>query len=240
MQKLVALNASQHQDLRINTTAIESVGAQERMIPVVLSEFIKLSVVYPIVFTKNADTGQFTLVALTGFEAQENLFWQDGQWDAIYLPLNVSRQPFFIGAEAGTQRHLICVDLASPCVSQEDGERIYHEDKSETAYMATVRQRLSALFNGEKEVAAFTEKLIELDLLVPLSLEITFADDSKHTVNGVYTIDEEKLQKLDKVVIGELHEQQYLRPIYTMINSLSHIYSLIQRKNQRLQQAKQH
>lgn len=234
MQKLVALHSQEHKNLKIKTEAVESVGAHERMIPVVMSEFVKLSVQYPIVFTKNIETGQFVLVALMGFENGENLFWKDDQWDAIYVPLNVTRQPFFIGADAETKQHLICIDIASPCISMEEGEDIYQADGKESEYMNTIRNRLSELFRGEQEVNVFTDVLSKLNLLVPLSLDISFEDQSHHQVQGVYTIDEEKLQALDKATIGELHASQYLRPIYTMINSLSHIYGLIQRKNQRL------
>ena len=234
MQKLVALHAQEHKDLKINTDLIDAIGAHERMIPVVMSEFVKLSVQYPIVFTKNIDTGQFVLVVLLGFDNGENLFWQKDHWDAIYVPLNISRQPFFIGADAETKQHLICIDVGSPCISLEQGETIYDADGNESDYMNTIRQRLSTLFTGEQEAAQFIEVLTKLQLMVPLSLEITFADDSKHQVQGVYTIDEEKLQALDKATIGELHVSNYLRPIYTMINSLSHIYGLIQRKNQRI------
>ncbi|VUD64984.1 hypothetical protein TDB9533_03450 [Thalassocella blandensis] len=237
MQKLVALHAQEHKHFKIKTEAVESVGSHERMIPVVMSEFIKLSVQYPIVFTKNIETGQFVLVALMGFEERENLFWKNDEWDAIYVPLNVTRQPFFIGADAQTKQHLICIDIASPCISMEEGESIYQQDGSESEYMNTIRNRLSELFRGEQEAAGFIDILGKLDLLVPLSLDISFANESHHQVQGVYTIDEEKLQALDKATIGELHAAQYLRPIYTMINSLSHIYGLIQRKNQRLENA---
>ena len=63
----------------------------------VVSEFRKAAVQYPIVFAKNPETGRFAPYVLTGLAPEENLFWSGTELDAAYVPLNVRRQPFYVG-----------------------------------------------------------------------------------------------------------------------------------------------
>ena len=46
--------------------------------PVVVSEFPLLAVHYPILLSKDADTGAFYCGAMLGFDAGENLFLAEG------------------------------------------------------------------------------------------------------------------------------------------------------------------
>jgi hypothetical protein len=199
------------------------------MLPVVLGEFLKLCVQYPILLTKNGATGQFTCIALFGFEKQENLFWQQDHWDALYVPLQVTRQPFFLGAD---QDKVVCIDTMHAAVAEAHGEAIFDEQGAETAYLQQVKQMLAALLAGEEQTARFVGKLLALELIRPMRLEIEFANRQKQRVEGLYTIDDVRLKALPAETVGELHGLEYLAPIYTMLASLGHIYSLVQRKNQ--------
>lgn len=229
MNRLTALNSVAHRNLRVNQEQVLAQAARLNMVPVVLGEFLKLSVQYPIVLTKNGATGHFTCVALFGFEKTENLFWTQGRWDAIYVPLQVSRQPFFLGAE-----QVVCIDTLHPSVRQPQGEAIFDEHGAETAYLQRSKQMLAALLDGEEQTNQFLRKLLALELIRPMRLEIEFANHQLQRVEGLYTIDEERLKSAAGETIAELHSLGYLAPIYTMLASLGHIYSLVQRKNQRL------
>jgi hypothetical protein len=44
-------------------------------------------------------------------------------------------------------------------------------------------------------------------------------------------VDEQRLKSLSSEQLIELHSLQYLAPLYTMLASLGHVYSLIHRKN---------
>ena len=230
MNRLIALDSVAHRHLRVDQQQVHAEAAQLNMVPVVLGEFLKLCVQYPIVLTKNGATGQFTCVALFGFEKSENLFWQQDRWDAIYVPLQVSRQPFFLGAN-GDQPAVVCIDTAHPSVKQTHGEAIFDEQGAETAYLQQAKQMLAALLDGEQRTDRFVRKLLALELIRPMRLEIEFADRHKQRIEGLYTLDEERLKAAPAQTIAELHSLEYLGPIYTMLASLGHIYSLVQRKN---------
>ena len=234
MSRLAALNNAVHRHIRVNQEQVLAQAAQLNMVPVILSEFLKLCVQYPIVLTKNGATGQFTCVALFGFDKAENLFWTQGRWDAIYVPLQISRQPFFLGADGDPSQAAVCIDTMHSSVQQSQGEAIFDEHGAETPYLQKAKQMLATLLNGEEQTNQFIRRLLALELLRPMRLEIEFADRQKQQVQGLYTIDEERLKLLSGETIAELHSLEYVGPIYTMLASLGHIYSLVQRKNRQL------
>jgi hypothetical protein len=229
MNRLIALNSAAHRHLRVDPAQVLAQASRLNMLPVVLGEFLKLCVHYPIVLTKNGSTGQFTCIALFGFDKHENLFWKGDRWDALYVPLHVARQPFFLGAD---QDKVVCIDMMNSAVTQAQGDRLFDEQGSETPYLQQVKQTLSALLEGEEQTDRFIRKLLALELIRPMRLEIEFVNRQKQRVEGLYTIDEARLKALPAEVIVELHGLNYLAPMYTMLASLGHIYSLVQRKNQ--------
>lgn len=232
MARFVTLHNRLHKNIKVNLEQVEAQGARERMVPVVMSEFLKLVVQYPIVFTKLSETGQFVCVALLGFEHNENLFWENDRWQGIYTPLNIVRQPFFIGRE--NDQTLICIDAESECLSSDKGELIFDERGEETDFLRNIKTRLAELVSGEVATREFVQALLNLDLLLPMSFDITFVNQQEQRVQGLYTIDEEKLEVLTSEKLLSLHQKNYLKPIYILIASLGHLYSLVQKKNERI------
>ena len=237
MGRLVALDNRIHRALRVAPEKVVAQGAKLNMVPVVLSEFLKLCVQYPIVLTKNADTGRFVCVCLFGLARDENLFWRDGQWDAIYTPLHIARQPFFAGAGESNQagkadgEFVLCIDAENDSLQQESGDRIFDAEGNETPYLQRAKAILSALLTGEAETQRFIDKLLALNLLQPMRLDIEYANRQSLRVEGIFTVDEERMKSLPSQSLVELHSLHYLGPIYTMLASLGHVYSLINRKN---------
>src|SRR6266403_5629944 len=105
-----------HSELKINPDLAEASAARQHLIPIVASEFRKAAVQYPIVFAKNPETGRFAPYVLNGLGVEENLFWSGTQLDVAYVPLNVRRQPFFVGTNEGPATNVLCIDLDSPCL----------------------------------------------------------------------------------------------------------------------------
>ena len=241
MAHLVSLDKTAHRHIRIDSTVVEVLGARLNMIPVVLTEFLKLVVQYPIAFAKDKETGRFACVALFGFHDNENLFVDNGQWNAIYVPLQISRQPFFLGnaSEKATDsdQFVVCIDAEHDSIQAEVGEQLFDSDGNETAYLEKMKQGLAELLNGELPTQQFVETLARLKLLLPMQLEITFENMDSTEVEGLYTIDEARLAHLSAQDIAILHAQGYLGPIYTMLASLGHIYGMVDRRNKRLARA---
>lgn len=235
MSNLVALNNELHQRIRINTQQAETQGSHLNMIPVVLSEFLKLAVQFPIGLTKNKETGRFVCVALFGFQEGENLFIKNQQWTSLYVPLQIRRQPFFLGnSEQAQDQFVICIDTGNQSIQHESGEPIFNTDGKETTYLENIKAILAELVNGEAATQSFINTLTKLKLLQAMQLEITFENGESTRIEGLYTINEEHLNRLAPDEINSLHTQGYLSPIYTMMTSIGHIYGLIDKKNKRL------
>ena len=236
MAHLVSLDNTAHRQIRMDSTRVEVAGATLNMVPVVLSEFLKLVVQYPIALAKDKDTGRFVCVALFGFYERENLFVDNGQWNAIYIPLQVSRQPFFLGNDAaqGGEQFVVCIDVEHDSIQPTGGDAIFDAEGRETAYLERMKQGLAELLNGEAATQEFIATLARLKLLLPMQLEITFENLESTQVEGLYTIDEARLAALTGEEIATLHAQQYLSPIYTMLASLGHIYGMVDKRNKRL------
>ena len=60
--------------MRVHAQAAAHYGDNQRFVPVVVNEFHALAMHYPILFSKDADTGQFYCGAMLGFDEGENLF----------------------------------------------------------------------------------------------------------------------------------------------------------------------
>jgi hypothetical protein len=241
MAHLVALDNNAHRHIRIDSTRVEASGGRLNMVPVVLSEFLKLVVQYPIAFTKDKETGRFTCVALFGFHDNENLFVENGRWDAIYVPLQISRQPFFLGNaaddEPASDQYVVCIDVEHEGICADGGEAIFDAQGAATPYLEGVKQGLAELLNGEEATQHFLETLARTKLLLPMQLEITFQNEQSTQVEGLYTINETRLEQLTADELAGLHGAGYLQPIYTMLASLGHIYSMIDRRNKRMASA---
>ena len=237
MNNLIQLDAAQHQHLRIDTDRIARHAAEQRMMPIVISEFQNCAIHFPILISKNAESGAFVCTALFGFDQGENLFWKDGKWDALYTPLNIQRQPFFIGSKEDDNGddYVLCIDRNSPSVSDNNGEKLFEDNRQPSAYLQKAQSTLRELLQGEAETKVFLDKLLELDLIAPLSLDITFNNQQSQRVDGAYTISEEKLAQLSDEQILSLHKAGYMGLIYTMFVSLGQLYPLIERKNHMLE-----
>ena len=112
------LNTNDHAELRVHTGADAKYGDDAMAALVVPDEFRQVQVHYPIVFRRDADGEGFSPLALFGFESGENLFLEDGEWNARYRPLSMAIQPFLIGnaAEQGGEP-TVHVDMDSPRIS---------------------------------------------------------------------------------------------------------------------------
>ncbi len=240
MINLVAVDNKNHLKVQIDTSKLALHGAKLNMIPVVLSEFSSLAAQYPIALTKNGDTGEFVFVALLGFEVEENLFWENDEWQGLYLPLQIRRQPFFIGnPDANNQMaekddHIVCIDTQSPAITTENGMALFDERGLDTDFFQQTKACLAHILTGERENKIFIESLQKMDLLQSMSLEITFANQESKRLNGLYTVNQDKLVKLNDEHILQLHKLDLLAAIHTMITSLGHVQTLIDLKNKRL------
>src|SRR5688572_1982080 len=226
MTRNVLLNNVEHRDLRIIRSRSAQYGDDLMFAVTFPAEFRTIQAHYPIVFGKNPDGG-YTPLALLGLREKQNLFLGKDKWDAHYLPLMVERVPFLIGNSANGK--VVNVDLDHPRVSRTEGERVFNDDGSSTAYLEHVTRTLAFLDEGIASTPAFIAALQEHNLLESFVLDIDLRDGKPRRFSGFHTIQDDRLAKLDPAVVAKLHEKGLLLPIYMVLASLVHLRQLIDR-----------
>lgn len=234
--KPALLSTEAHRGLRVRTDA-QVVDSDATMTCVTVpDEFRRVQNEYLILFRRDPDRDQFTALVMFGFEAGENLYIEDGRWDAAYRPLAMSIQPFLIGGQPGdTEAKQVHIDLDHARVVAGDGEgvRVFDDEGRPSPYLEQMIDRLGALDTGYERVAGFFAALKRYDLLEPLSLDITLDDGSTNRLVGFHVIDEDKLQRLDATALGALQAEDYLLPIFMAVASIANLNAQVARKNRR-------
>jgi hypothetical protein len=227
MTRHALLNNVSHKDLRVITRRSAQFGDDVMAALTFPAEFRNLQAHYPIVFSKSKE-GVFSPLALFGFRDRQNLFLGPDGWDAPYVPMMVERQPFFIGKDSKDEE-VIHIDLDSAHVSQTEGEVLFREHGGSSEFLDRIGALLATISQGNAATQPFIAALNEYNLLEAFSLDIRFADGAEHRFAGFYTIQEERLAKLDAEALGKLHARGYLQAIFMVIASLSHFRDLIAR-----------
>ena len=234
--RLVELSRSAHAGLRIRAELAEASAASQHLIPIVVSEFRKAAIQYPIVFAKSPETGRFGPYVLNGLGVEENLFWSGTQLDVAYVPLNVRRQPFYVGTSDApdTATNVLCIDLDNPCLDGSGTKTIVNPDGSDSAYLEGILSILGELVAGKKTTEQFIACLLSLELLAPIRLDIVLDDGTPLQVQGLYGLDEEKFRQLNAEQIASLWKTGSLDLIYAVMIASGQIFKLIRLKNQRI------
>ncbi|MFL9839494.1 SapC family protein [Sphingomonas sp. ST-64] len=231
------LTAEDHAELRVRMERDAALGDAVMSCVTVPEEFRRVQAHYPILFRRDVGRDAFMALALFGFEDGENLFLEDGRWDADYVPLALAIQPFLIGAPpaqgAAKQVH---IDMASPRIAANGGEgvRVFDAQGRPTPYLETIAEQLGTLDQGWQDCEGFFAALRRHELLEPLTLEITLDDGSTNRLVGFHAIDEDRLRALDADALGELHRDGYLMPLFMAVASVGKLSTLIARKNRRM------
>jgi hypothetical protein len=165
------------------------------------------------------------------------LFWSGTELDVAYVPLNVRRQPFYVGmndAPNAPVTNVLCIDLDSPCLDGSGTKTIVNPDGSDSAYLKGILSILGELVAGKKTTEQFIASVLSLDLLAPIVLDIVLDDGTPLQVQGLYGLDEEKFRQLDAGQLASLWKTGYLDLIYAVLLAGGQIFKLIRMKNQRI------
>lgn len=233
MSHYEVLNKDKHQQLRIKTGYGAALGDAVMYAMTYPMEFRDIQGCYPILFTKDPNTGGFFAAAVMGFEADQNLFLRDDTWDASYVPAAMQRQPFLIatGGDGDNATPKVSLDLDHPRVSQDEGEPLFDSDGGPTEFLNQKIALLDKLHRGLQHGSGFIDTLLQHELLEQITLDIAFNDGSKQSVQGFYCIAEERLYQLQGDVLESLNKAGYLQPVFMAVASLSRTRDIIERRN---------
>ena len=230
----VALDKDAHHDLKVDTRPSEAYGDNLGMVGVVPREFARLVGHYPIFLRRTPAGDAFECGVVLGFGNTENLFLTGDGWDALYVPLNIQRQPFAVFSRPEDGNLVVIVDMDSPRLTREGGQALFLSDGEPSEYLKQVTGALDEMVQGARMGFEYTAKLEQLDLIEKVRVDLKFADGSEVKLDGLYSISRQKLQALTGEQLAELRELGYLEWIYIQLASLIHMNGLLVRKNRQL------
>ena len=225
MSNIVLLDSQSHRKLRVHAQAAAHYGDNQRFVAVVVNEFPALAMHYPILFSKDADTGQFYCGAMMGFDAGENLFLNEQRTEGMYRPLNLQRGPFL------TSGPDLAIDLEHPRVAPTGDQELFTEAGEPSGYLQSIMGLMRDLRPGLERTRIFIDTLLDLKLIEPVTISARFDDGTDREFTGLYTVNRDQLKELADAAVLDLFRRGYLQLIYLMLGSLQHVSALAQRKN---------
>lgn len=243
MTKHAILNNIAHKDLRVITRYGAEFGDSVGTVPTYPTEYGDVQREYPIFFRKDPSTGEYQSIALLGFEKNENLFLEEGRWNAGYVPGIVARGPFLIGFQEqqieGELRKepVIHVDLDHPRISQTEGQPVFLPQGGNSPYLDHVAAVLRGIRDGLEISKAMFAAFAELDLIEPVKVEIKLSAEEGYSLVGLHTINREKLAALDGASLEKLNKSGFLQGAFLVIASMNNVKKLMGMKQRKRLQA---
>lgn len=233
MANNVPVKSIQDKNLKVASQRNLAHVADQHIAAVNALEFSQASTSYPIVFIKEPESTVYRSVVMLGLEANENLFYKEDKWDAIYVPQNLSMVPFSLGLDPEKEKTLTtCIDLDSPFVGEDKDNALFDADGNETDFYKGAQESLGRMYESEVMTDKFIKELEENDLLLELELNITFNNNQTKKLVGLFGINEQKLVELSDEKVLDFHKRGLFIPIHAMLGSAAQINRLAQLRNQ--------
>jgi hypothetical protein len=234
---IVLLNNVDHGDLKVATGHGAEFGDAVNQTLIFPTEWEEVQREYPILF-RRGEGGRFQSVALLGLDRDENLFLDGGAWDGRYVPALHQRGPFSIGlqaSEAGDEAEpMIHVDLDHPRIVEQQGQPVFLPQGGNSPYLDAVAAVLRRIHAGVMVTDAMFDAFEAQDLIHPIALEVTLSETKRYTLDGVHTIDADRMAALEGPALRSLHQHGFLQAAFWAMSSLANVPRLIDRKNRRL------
>ncbi|GGB65349.1 SapC family protein [Shewanella inventionis] len=232
MKTLTELTPQQHQELRIADDCAIQFAQQQNIMNLRVTEVSQAACCMPIFYVRNSQNGQWVLTGFTSFEQGCNLFIDQGQWTALHTPANMQTFPFFLmKSPENPQQYTIGIDEAHSVFSTTSGQPIFETNGKASLHLSRVKTLLEADIKNDIRTQEFSHYINQLGLLRPINILIQQQNGNTPSLSGLYTIDEDKLQSLNKDTLFELHQKGYLAPIQSMLMSLFQLNALIKKHN---------
>jgi hypothetical protein len=202
-------------------------------IPISYSEFARVTLDYPIVFT-SGDKGQtFAPVAVLGMTGGENLFVNKGAWvEKTYVPAYVRRFPFCMARvtldSVEQQDRLICVEKE---FAGDTGEAMFDDKGQPLQKWKDIEKLLSEYETDLERSREMCGILSDYSLLEPFNMQATVANQAPVQLTGMFRVDEKKIEHLNSSQLRNLVKKGILGRVYAHLISLENFGALLDRKS---------
>jgi len=222
-----ALSNKLHSALKLQQDPCLIQSKNRHFAPLVVGEFVAASQDFPIVFIKEQETGQFKSIALLGIEPGSNVFYSDEGWQGNYRPQAYSLSPFMVSQQDNNTDAILCIDNKSPLISTEHGRAFFDEKNQACDWVSKRGEQVVSYVEQTQVTQQFIKVLLDFELLAPQTLTLKPTGKSETSLNGLYAIDEKKLNALDSNKFDSLRQSGALVAIYASLISMQRIEALV-------------
>lgn len=218
MPAFVALSRETHAGKRFIPSNQYFHAAKDSVVRLVGAEFAKAATNMPIAFvpedTASDSNKNFFPVAVLSLQQEENLFvGPNGQWLGQYVPALFRRYPFILAQtdkDNPDQLTLAIDEDANRLTDSPEGLSLFEEDGELSEHLRGVLDFLQQLETNTRATSQACQYLVKHDLLVPWQIAVAQEDGTKTPVNGLYCVDEGKLDALSDEAFLELRHSRAL------------------------------
>lgn len=236
-ENVQTLDYARHGKLRVKQDPGFAHAKDSNIVAIVLAELGDCASNFPLAFLRNPDDQRFTLVALLGLGRGDNVYYGEQFWSSTHVPLSIQRYPFLIGFDdraAEDNAPLVpCLIADSPLLSEKEGLALYNGEGKDSEFLQGRMRLLRTLWDGEQQTRQFIQRLGELDLFVPLDIELQQQKGEARKVGGLFSIDESRLKALDPAQLKALQDSNFLAPCYLILTSLYQLKHMIRQRNRK-------
>lgn len=214
--------------LRFRRSKDFNFASTDALCPIDAGEVIRAALHVPIAFTET-ESG-FDLVAVQGIAPMQNLLVDTGgQWLVPFLPACYRAYPFLLVSTEQNQE-VLCFDVASGLLVQEqiqDCESFFEVDGTPAKGVQDVLALLSQISVSRRATHALGLILNKLKLIQEWPICINFDNEQKRNVEGLFRIDESRLNDLPDDDFLELRRSGALPLIYCQLMSMQNFDNLL-------------
>jgi hypothetical protein len=242
MVNLVAVDREKHANKGWRPPAGYGFAASQALLPLVGFELSSAAVAMPIAFIEQA--GRHIPVAILSPVQGRNMFvGPDGQWLGNYVPAVLRSYPFVLVRSEGGENATLCIDEGSGLIvdANEEAQKFFEEGGSPSSAVKEIMNFLQQIESNRLMTDLALAAVAEQGLIVPWPLTVS-VDNQPRTIEGLYKIDEAKLNSLDDDSFLKLRKSGSLPLAYMQLLSMMRlgVFEHLDRLQRQLSQAAHH
>ena len=234
-ENVETVDVSRHRKLRVKANPGFEHAREQHVASLVLSELAEAASSFPIVLVPRPyDDGNLLMAAMLGLKEGENIYYGPQYWESTHVPLSIQRHPFLIAYDdrlPNGEELTTCIEANSPFVSEQQGTPLFNDDGADSDFLKNRHLMLNEMFGSQQITERFIDAVVDQGLTSLINVHLKRQNGEMYVITGLFTIDEEKLQKLSTEQLVGLHQNNFLAPCYLIIASLHQLRRMIRHRN---------